>query len=98
MIGNVVAALSPPEILNHWYRVNYFFPSLHWWQTLITIYTQGGVNHLRYNLPVLAAWLIVTVVVGSLATSRRTRLARSTFENRLAELASDEKTSPAPEH
>lgn len=40
IIFNVTASLGPPEILNHWYRVSYFFPSLHWYRTFITILTE----------------------------------------------------------
>ncbi|KAF1928919.1 uncharacterized protein M421DRAFT_420149 [Didymella exigua CBS 183.55] len=80
IIFNVVGALGPTEILHHWYRVNYFFPSLHWYKTFITIITQGACNDLRYTLPVLAAWLLLLKILSPLATKNRVRKAHEVFE------------------
>lgn len=79
IIFNVTASLGPPEILNHWYRVSYFFPSLHWYRTFITILTEGGYNNLRYTLPVLAVWLLVVKCLSPLATRNRVRKAQEVF-------------------
>jgi hypothetical protein len=79
IIFNVAASLGPEEILHHWYRVNYFFPSLHWYRTLVTILTQGGYNRLHYTLPVLAAWLVVVKCLSPLATKSRVRKAQGIF-------------------
>lgn len=79
VISNVAASLGAPEILNHWFRVNYFFPSLHWYRTFITIITDGGYNNLRYTLPVLAAWLVVMKCLSPLATRNRVRKAQEVF-------------------
>ncbi|KAJ4319349.1 hypothetical protein N0V94_003939 [Neodidymelliopsis sp. IMI 364377] len=79
VIFNVAAALGPPEILNHWYRVNYFFPSLHWYRTFITIITKGACNNLHYTLPVLAVWLVVMKLLSPLATKNRVRKAQEIF-------------------
>jgi hypothetical protein len=79
VIFNVAAALGPVEILHHWYRINYFFPSLHWYRTLVTILTQGGYNKLHYTLPVLAAWLVLLKCLSPLATRNRVRKAQGVF-------------------
>lgn len=79
IIFNVAASLGPAEILHHWYRINYFFPSLHWYRTLITILTQGGYNKLHYTLPVLAAWLVLMRCISPLATRSRVRKAQGVF-------------------
>ncbi|KAF3033824.1 hypothetical protein E8E12_004459 [Didymella heteroderae] len=79
VIFNVAGSLGPPEILNHWYRINYFFPSLHWYRTFITIITQGAYNNLRYTLPVLAAWLLLLKILSPLATRNRVRKAQEVF-------------------
>ncbi|KAF1362339.1 hypothetical protein EJ07DRAFT_174720 [Lizonia empirigonia] len=79
IVFNVTASLGPPEILNHWYRIGYFFPSLHWYRTSITIFTEGGYNNLRYTLPVLAVWLLVVKCLSPLATRNRVRKAQEVF-------------------
>ncbi|KAF5227883.1 hypothetical protein FANTH_14656 [Fusarium anthophilum] len=79
VIFNVTAAIGAPDILHHWYRINYFFPSLHWFQTLITILTSGGVNRLHYNLPTLAGWLILVKSVSPFATRYRVNKAKQVF-------------------
>jgi hypothetical protein len=79
IIFNVAAALGPVEILHHWYRVNYFFPSLHWYRTVVTILTQGGYNKLYYTLPVLAVWLVLMKCISPLATRSRVRKAQGVF-------------------
>jgi hypothetical protein len=79
IIFNVAASLGPEEILHHWYRINYFFPSLHWYRTVITILTQGGYNKLYYTLPVLAAWLVLMKCLSPLATRNRVRKAQGVF-------------------
>ncbi|KAL1594942.1 hypothetical protein SLS59_008493 [Nothophoma quercina] len=79
VIFNVTAALGPPELLNHWFRISYFFPSLHWYRTLIIIMTQGAYNNLRYTLPVLAAWLVIMKCLSPLATRNRVRKSQEVF-------------------
>lgn len=79
VIFNVASSLGPPEILNHWYRINYFFPSLHWYRTFVTIITEGAYNNLRYTLPVLAAWLVILKILSPLATRNRVRKAQEVF-------------------
>ncbi|KAF2629965.1 hypothetical protein BU25DRAFT_388066 [Macroventuria anomochaeta] len=79
VIFNVAASFGPPEILNHWYRISYFFPSLHWYRTFITIITQGAYNNLRYTLPVLAGWLVLMKCLSPLATRNRVRKAQEVF-------------------
>jgi hypothetical protein len=79
IIFNVAASLGPEEILHHWYRINYFFPSLHWYQTLVTIFTKGGFNKLHYTLPVLAAWLLLMKCLSPLATRNRVSKAQGVF-------------------
>ena len=79
VIFNVAASLGPPEILNNWYRINFFFPSLHWYRTFITIITEGAYNNLHYTLPVLAVWLVLMKCTSPLATRNRVRKAQEVF-------------------
>jgi hypothetical protein len=79
IIFNVAASLGAPDMLHVWYRINYFFPSLHWFQTLITIFSAGGVNHLQYTLPTLAGWLILLKCISPLATRVRVKRAQRAF-------------------
>lgn len=79
IITNVVSTIVPPSIANPWYAVHYFFPGLHWWQGCITIFSQGGNSHLNYNLPVLAAWLIIAKAASIFATTKRIKLGREAF-------------------
>lgn len=79
VIFNVAASLGPPEILNNWYRINFFFPSLHWYRTFITIITEGAYNNLHYTLPVLAVWLVLMKCMSPLATRNRVRKAQEVF-------------------
>lgn len=74
IITSVCASLVPVEIVNPWYAVNYFFPAHHWWEVCMTILTGGGNNHLDYNLPTLAGWLVVVKIGSVFAT--RTRVGR----------------------
>lgn len=79
IIFNVAASLGPPEILNHWYRISYFFPALHWYRTLITIIAHGAYNNLHYTLPVLAVWMVLMKCISPLATRHRVRKAQEVF-------------------
>ncbi|KAH7256000.1 hypothetical protein BKA59DRAFT_466807 [Fusarium tricinctum] len=79
VIFNVAAAIGAPDLLNSWYRINYFFPSLHWYQTLITIITSGAVNKLHYTLPTLAGWLVLMKALSPFATRYRINKAKNTF-------------------
>jgi len=79
IIFSVAASLGPVEILHHWYRVSYFFPSLHWYQTLVTIFTRGGCSRLHYTLPVLATWLVLLKCLSPLATRKRVWKAKGVF-------------------
>ncbi|KAL8283584.1 hypothetical protein RQP46_005379 [Phenoliferia psychrophenolica] len=75
----IICNIESTLIVSRWFAVSYFFPGLHWWQTVITIITEGGVNHLRYNLPVLAGWLIVAKVASGFATRKRVKAGRIAF-------------------
>jgi hypothetical protein len=77
VIFSITATLGTPDILNTWYRINYFFPSSHWWQTVITILTQGGDNHLAYTLPTLAGWLLLGKIAVTLGVRHQLKVARS---------------------
>ena len=79
IIASVAATIGPPDILNHWYRVSYFFPALHWWQTSITILTQGAASRLDYTLPTLAGWFVLLKIFSTYANYYRAGKARATF-------------------
>ena len=76
VICSVTATLGPPNLLSYWYRVNYFFPALHWWQVVITILTQGGDNRLDWALPTLFGWAIVAKTAVFFGVRRQLRLAK----------------------
>jgi hypothetical protein len=90
IIFSVAATIGPPDIINHWYRISYFMPSLHWWQTVITIITHGAVPRLVYNLPTLAGWFIVMKIFTTYANYYRAGKARATF----AKVSQAEHTPP----
>ncbi|KAK5048710.1 hypothetical protein LTR84_005802 [Exophiala bonariae] len=80
VIFNLAASLADPAITNHWFRINYFFPSLHWFQTLITIFSEGGVNRLHYTLPTLAGWLVLLKFLSPFAMMYRIKKAQVVFQ------------------
>ncbi|GAA5830151.1 hypothetical protein JCM11251_006898 [Rhodosporidiobolus azoricus] len=59
---SVSAVLFPLDLMNHFFRFQHAFPAYATWSTMITIFGNGAVNTLHYNLPVLAAWLVITKV------------------------------------
>lgn len=64
VILSVSSTLCSPQILHHWYRVNYFFPAHHWWEITMMTLTEGGLtHHLRYALPVLLVWWVVSLII-----------------------------------
>lgn len=72
VIFNVASSLCSPEILNVWYRINYFFPAHHWWQLSMMALTKGGLtSHLHYALPVLLVWWVATAVLSIFGTQQR---------------------------
>jgi hypothetical protein len=79
IIFSVASTIGPPDITNHWYRISYFMPSLHWWQTVITILTHGAVSRLVYTLPTLAAWFVIMKIFTTYANYYRAGKARATF-------------------
>jgi len=79
IIFSVVSAIGPPDITSHWYRISYLMPSLHWWQTVITILTHGAVSRLVYTLPTLAAWYVIMKIFTTYANYYRAGKARATF-------------------
>ena len=79
IIFSVAATLGPPDIISHWYRMSYFMPALHWWQTVITVLTHGAVSRLDYTLPTLGAWFVIMKILTTYANYYRAGKARATF-------------------
>ncbi|GAA5913885.1 hypothetical protein JCM6882_004387 [Rhodosporidiobolus microsporus] len=70
---SVSAVLFPLDLMNHFLRFQHAFPAYATWSTMITIFGNGAVNTLYYNLPVLAAWLVVTKVGLVFSMKRRVK-------------------------
>ncbi|KAM0749998.1 hypothetical protein T439DRAFT_326874 [Meredithblackwellia eburnea MCA 4105] len=73
IVLSVSSTLSPIQLANNFYRIQYAFWPHAVWETMITIYGNGAANKLYYNLPVLAAWLVIGKVGIFFAMKKRAR-------------------------
>ncbi|KAK0613526.1 hypothetical protein B0T14DRAFT_436551 [Immersiella caudata] len=90
VILNVTSGILPFELSPRWYRVGYALPAHETYQVLIDIWSRGCNQSLRYALPVLFVWEIVTSALAMMGVYRRSHLAalaetaaRKQFEERL---------------
>ncbi|GAA6034692.1 hypothetical protein JCM8097_001125 [Rhodosporidiobolus ruineniae] len=74
MIGSVAAVLFPVDLMNGFFKVMYAFPAHAVWESMMQALGNGAVPRLHYNLPILAAWLVVTKVGLFFSLRRRARL------------------------
>ena len=65
IIAQVTSVISPHELANNFYRIDYFFPANHVWGVMMTIFGRGANNHLEINLPVLFVWYLVAASFGT---------------------------------
>ncbi|GAA5912627.1 uncharacterized protein JCM6883_005333 [Sporobolomyces salmoneus] len=73
IIISVASVIYPLELANVFYRVHYAVPAHATWAIMITVLSHGGANTLRYNLPILFAWLVLLQGILVLALRKRTR-------------------------
>ncbi|GAA6064415.1 hypothetical protein JCM10212_002842 [Sporobolomyces blumeae] len=73
IILSVSSVIYPLELGNVFYRVHYAVPAHATWAIMITVLSHGGCNTLRYNLPILFAWLVAMQGVWFLALRKRAR-------------------------
>ncbi|GAA5916938.1 hypothetical protein JCM6882_003834 [Rhodosporidiobolus microsporus] len=71
LVLSVASTSHPLNLQPAFYKLQYAFPSHATWETAITIFGHGAVSTLRYNLPILAGWLVATVAVLHLALKKR---------------------------
>lgn len=60
-IMNITTTIFPFALNPGFYRWGYFFPAHSTWETLITIWSDGGYNRLYRSLPILFAWWVVFI-------------------------------------
>ncbi|KAM7186692.1 Protein of unknown function (DUF3533) domain containing protein [Rhypophila sp. PSN 637] len=84
IIMNVTSVLLPFELSPGFYKLGYVLPAHEVYQTLTDIWSRGCNNQLRYSLPVLFAWEVVSLGLSSLGVFRRCHFA-VLAEERVAE-------------
>ncbi|KAK4212325.1 hypothetical protein QBC37DRAFT_288322 [Rhypophila decipiens] len=84
IIMNVTSVLLPFELSPGFYKLGYVLPAHEVYQTLTDIWSMGCNNQLRYSLPVLFVWEVVSLVLSSLGVFRRCHFA-VLAEERVAE-------------
>ncbi|KAM7220121.1 Protein of unknown function (DUF3533) domain containing protein [Rhypophila decipiens] len=85
IIVNVTSVLLPFELSPGFYKIGYGLPAHEVYQTLIDIWSRGCNNQLRYSLPVLFGWELVSLVLSSLGVFRRCHFAVLAEERAAAE-------------
>ncbi|KAK3315544.1 hypothetical protein B0H66DRAFT_565567 [Apodospora peruviana] len=72
---NVTSVLLPFALSPAFYRVGYALPAHEVYQTLIDIWSRGCNPQLRYSLPILFAWEVVTFALSVVGVFRRCHIA-----------------------
>lgn len=75
IITNVTSILLPFGLNAGFYRIGYMFPAHEVYQTLTDIWSGGCNPQLRYSLPILFAWEVVSFGLSSLGVFRRCHFA-----------------------
>ncbi|KAF8930886.1 hypothetical protein BGZ58_007957 [Dissophora ornata] len=75
VVMNVIAVFNPVELMPKFYRWVYAMPFLNAVQ-ISRFVLMGSYNRLKYNIPILAAWVLIPVVLLPFAISRQKRLAK----------------------
>ncbi|GAA6033668.1 hypothetical protein JCM8097_004374 [Rhodosporidiobolus ruineniae] len=71
LVLSVSSTSHPLELQPAFFKLQYAFPSHATWDIMITIFGHGAVRTLKYDLPILAGWLIATGAVQHLALKKR---------------------------
>jgi len=75
VIFNVTSILLPFELSPAFYRLGYIFPAHEVYQILTDIWSHGCNPQLRYALPILFSWELVTLVLSGCGVFRRRHFA-----------------------
>ncbi|KAF4496385.1 Nitrosoguanidine resistance SNG1 [Fusarium agapanthi] len=75
IILNVTSLLLPFDLNPAFYRVGYIFPAHEVYQVLTNIWSRGCNPQLRYALPILFGWEVVTFFLSALGVYRRSHFA-----------------------
>ncbi|KAF9905810.1 hypothetical protein EC991_001286 [Linnemannia zychae] len=75
VILNVIAVFNPVELMPVFYRWVYAMPFLNAVQ-IARYVLMGSYNRLKYNIPILAVWILIPVIMMPFAISRQKRVAR----------------------
>ncbi|KAG0371352.1 hypothetical protein BGZ54_005476 [Gamsiella multidivaricata] len=75
VIMNVIAVFNPVELLPDFYKWVYAMPFLNAVQ-IARYVLMGSYNRLKYNIPVLATWILIPIVLLPFAISRQKRVAK----------------------
>ncbi|GAA5863472.1 hypothetical protein JCM8547_007254 [Rhodosporidiobolus lusitaniae] len=78
IMTGVAAVLFPLDLMSPFFKIQYALPSHSTWGAMITAFGHGAVNRLHIDLPILAAWFVVTKVALVFSIRRRARLGRET--------------------
>jgi hypothetical protein len=75
VIFNVIAVFNPVELMPVFYKWVYAMPFLNAVQ-IARYVLMGSYNRLRYNIPILSAWILFPIILMPFAISRQKRVAR----------------------
>ncbi|KAG0210566.1 hypothetical protein BGX28_009202 [Mortierella sp. GBA30] len=75
VVLNVIAVFNPVELMAPFYRWVYAMPFLNAVQ-IARYVLMGSYNRLQYNLPILAAWIMIPIALLPFAIMRRKRISR----------------------
>ncbi|KAF9136230.1 hypothetical protein BGW39_003675 [Mortierella sp. 14UC] len=76
VILNVIAVFNPVELMPVFYKWVYAMPFLNAVQ-IARYVLMGSYNRLKYNIPILAVWILIPVILMPFAISRQKRVART---------------------
>lgn len=74
VILNVIAVFNPVELMPVFYKWVYAMPFLNAVQ-IARYVLMGSYNRLRYNIPILSAWILLPIILMPFAISRQKRVA-----------------------
>ncbi|KAL5592467.1 hypothetical protein FOBRF1_013493 [Fusarium oxysporum] len=75
IILNVTSLLLPFDLNPVFYKVGYIFPAHEVYQVLTQIWSRGCNPQLRYALPILFAWEVISFILSALGVFRRSHFA-----------------------
>lgn len=84
VIMNVIAVFNPVELMPKFYGWAYAMPFLNAVQMARHV-LMGSYNRLKYNIPILAVWILIPMILLPFAISRQKRLAKEAAIDELEE-------------